>query len=114
MRNLLALIGLLVVGFGGLGWYLGWYKVNVTKAPDGNLRIEADVDTKKVGSDAGELLKKGGEVVSEQVDRAKSAAPAQPGPPGNTPGPATVPQPADQDQESWLFGPRTPRQPMGR
>src|SRR5438067_7434707 len=40
MRNLLALIGALVVGVGGLGWYLGWYKVQVGKAPDGNVRIE--------------------------------------------------------------------------
>src|SRR5262245_47598558 len=40
VRNLLALIGLLVVGGGGAGWYLGWYKLSVTRESDGNLQIK--------------------------------------------------------------------------
>src|SRR3954470_24088515 len=94
MRNLLALIGALVVGFGGLGWYLGWYKVHVTKAPDGNLRIETDVDLKKAGNDVGDGLKKGGDFVNERIEKANTATPPQPGPPGATPGPVTTPQSA--------------------
>src|SRR5438046_142610 len=51
MRNLLALIGLLVVGFAGVGWYMGWYKLSFARTTDGNLEIKTDVDTKKVGQD---------------------------------------------------------------
>jgi hypothetical protein len=117
MRNLLALIGALVVLVGGLGWYLGWYKVHVTKAPDGNVRIEADVDVKKAGNDTGELLKKGGQAVGEAVDKANEGKSAQPGPPGTTPGPVPPPQTGTQrpaDEGGWLFGPATPKQPMGK
>lgn len=52
MRNLLALVGLAVVGFFGLGWYLGWYSVGVAPAPDGKKRISFDVDTAKMANDA--------------------------------------------------------------
>ena len=107
MRNLLALIGALVVGVGGLGWYLGWYKVHVAKAPDGNVRIETDVDAKKVASDASDLLKKGSDAVNQQIEKANEAKPAQPGPPGNTPGPVTPPQGGAQQPAangSWFFG----------
>jgi hypothetical protein len=117
MRNLFALIGVLVVGVGGLGWYLGWYKVNVTKAPDGNVRIEADVDVKKAGNDTGEWLKKGGQAVGEAVDKANESKAVQPGPPGATPGPLTAPQAGTQqhDDGGWLFGsPAGSKQPMGK
>ena len=118
MRNLLALIGALVVGFGGLGWYLGWYKVHVAKAPDGNVRIEADVDTKKVGSDTGDAAKKVGVLIGDAVEKgAQDAKAAQPGPPGNMPGPVTPPQAGTQhpaDQGGWLFTPPAGRQPMGK
>jgi hypothetical protein len=117
MRNLFALIGVLVVGVGGLGWYLGWYKVNVTKAPDGNVRIEADVDVKKAGNDTGEWLKKGGQAVGEAVDKANGPQAAQPGPPGATPGPVTPPQTGTQhpaDEGSWLFGPRNGTHPTSK
>ena len=112
MRNLLALIGALVVGFGGLGWYLGWYKVHVAKAPDGNLRIETDVDTKKVGSDAQKLGQTIGEAVEKGTQNQKAA---EAGPPVNMPGPVTAPQTgAQHDQGGWLFGPPVPKKPMGQ
>lgn len=111
MRNLLALIGALVVGFGGLGWYLGWYKVHVTKAPDGNLRIEADVDTKKVTTDAGDAFKKGSEFVNERIEKANEVKPAQPGPAGTTPGPVAAPP---HEEGGWLFGPTAPKPPTGK
>src|SRR5262245_1157615 len=40
MRNLLALVGLLVVGFAIVGWYCGWYTVSINREPDGNLNIK--------------------------------------------------------------------------
>jgi hypothetical protein len=89
MRNILALIGLVVVGFGVGGWYLGWYKLSVAKSTDGNLQIKTDVDTKKVGTDSTEFMKNVGSAIGTQVDKAgqdaRTAPPA--GTPGSTPGP---------------------------
>jgi hypothetical protein len=90
MRNLFALIGILVVGVGGLGWYLGWYKVNVTKNSDGEIKIQTDVDTKKVSGDSSAFFQKVGQVVNEKVQEASqnnASAPATT--PASTPGSAT-------------------------
>ncbi|MDY3563435.1 hypothetical protein R5W23_004938 [Gemmata sp. JC673] len=93
MRNLLALFGLAVLGFGGVGWYMGWYKLNVAKNTDGNLQITADVDTKKVSTDSSEIFKNVGAVIGNHVDKAaqdaKTAAPQTA--PGGTPGPVVAP-----------------------
>jgi hypothetical protein len=51
MRNLLALAGLTSVIFLGLGWYLGWYKIQNASSPDGRHHIQIDVDADKVKSD---------------------------------------------------------------
>ena len=117
MRNLLALLAAATLTVIGVGWYLGWYKLNVTKAPDGNVRIEVDADLKKAGNDASDLLKKGGQAVGEAVDKANGSQAAQPGPPGATPGPVTPPQTGTQhpaDEGSWLFGPRGGTHPTGK
>ena len=94
MRNLLALVGLAVIGFGGVGWYAGWYKFSVAKTPDGNLQINTTVDTKKASAEMSDFLKNVGTVIGSQVDKAaqdaKSTAPTTP--PGGTPGPVTPPQ----------------------
>ena len=52
MRNLLALIGAVVVAFVGLGWYLGWYSFALSPSGDGKQRIQVDVDTNKIAEDA--------------------------------------------------------------
>ncbi|HEY1186274.1 MAG TPA: hypothetical protein VGE74_01395 [Gemmata sp.] len=96
MRNLLALVGLAVIVFGGVGWYMGWYKLNVSKSTDGNLQITTDVDTKKVNSDSSEFLKNIGTVIGSHVEKAAQDAKTAPPPsaPGGTPGPVVSPQPA--------------------
>lgn len=101
MRNLLALIGALVIGFGGLGWYFGWYKLNVTKTTDGTIRIETDVNGPKVVQDVGDGAKHLGSLASDQMDKAQQDAKA--GQPANTPGPITPPANAEQ-KSSWLPG----------
>lgn len=83
MRNVLALIGLLVIGFGGLGWYLGWYKLSYSRTPDGHLQVTTDVDTKKVGADSQEFIKNASTAVEKAAQDAKTPA----GAPGSTPGP---------------------------
>jgi hypothetical protein len=91
MRNLFALIGLLVVVVGGAGWYLGWYKVNVSKNPDGNLKIQTDVDTKKLAGDSSAFFQKVGQMVNEKTQQIGQNGTS---PPDNAPvnTPATAPQ----------------------
>ena len=94
MRNMLALIGLLVVGGAGLGWYMGWYKVSFNRTSDGTLEIKTDVNTTKVGQDSAEFFKNAAQVVGNHIEKsaqdAKASAPS--GAPGGTPGPVTPPQ----------------------
>ncbi|MDB5308399.1 MAG: hypothetical protein JWO38_2601 [Gemmataceae bacterium] len=107
MRNLLALVGALVIGFGGLGWYMGWYQIHIAKTPEGNIRVETDVDTKKVTQDSGTALKQVGTFVGEKMDQAGQTAQAGQQPtPGTTPGPAAPPttNPQSRDTGLWLFG----------
>lgn len=58
MRNLLALLGLAIVTFFGLGWYLGWYSIAVEAGTDGKQKVQLDVDTKKITDDAKKGLQK--------------------------------------------------------
>jgi hypothetical protein len=51
MKNLLALVGLAVVGFGTAGWYLGWYNVATQKDAQGHTHVELEVDSSKVQHD---------------------------------------------------------------
>ena len=89
MRNLLALVGLLVIGVAGLGWYLGWYKLSVARTTDGNLQINTTVDTQKAGTDSAGFFKNMATVVGSQIEKsgpdAKTSSPNSA--PGGTPGP---------------------------
>ncbi len=87
MRNLFALIGILILGVGGVGWYMGWYKVNVTKNTDGSLQIKTDVDTKKVEGDSSAFFQKVGQMVDEKVQSGGQNGTTPPATtPANTPG----------------------------
>jgi hypothetical protein len=94
VRNLLALVGLAVIGFGGAGWYLGWYKLSYARTPDGQLQINTTVNTKKAEDDLSEKLRSAGSAISNNVEHvakdAKASAPASA--PGTTQGPVVPPQ----------------------
>lgn len=113
MRNLLALIGLLILGFVGVGWYMGWYKLSFSRTADGNLEIKTNVDTKKVGADSSEFLKNAGTVIGNQAEKAaqdaKNALP--PVPAVGTPGPVTLPQGAPTAPNTPLTVPTAPDMP---
>ena len=51
MRNILTLGGAALLVFAGLGWYLGWYKVQSTPTSDGHRHINIDLDTNKIKAD---------------------------------------------------------------
>jgi hypothetical protein len=101
MRNLLALVGLLVVGFGAVGWYCGWYKLSINREPDGNLQIKTNVDTDKVVNDSSAFFEKVGQMVGERGEKT--------GPPASTPAktPATSTKGENFDG-GWLLAPSKP------
>jgi len=89
MRNLLALVGLLVVVGGAVGWYCGWFKLSVSKGTDGKPAITTTVDTQKVSDDSSAFFQKVGKLIEEKSHQSgtddKTAQPAVS--PGNTPAP---------------------------
>ncbi len=64
MRNLLSLVGLVVVLFLGVGWYCNWYTAKILAGTDGRLNVSFDVDQKKVGMDVDTATDKVGKFVS--------------------------------------------------
>jgi len=60
MKNLLALIGAVIVLVAGLGWYLGWYKLSTESG-----HVKLDVDTQEVSKD----LKKGRDAVTNIIEQ---------------------------------------------
>jgi hypothetical protein len=62
MRNLLALLGLALVLFLGVGWYMGWYKIKT--GPN----VSIDIDAKKVRHDVPNLLNEGKEKMHQLLD----------------------------------------------
>ncbi len=63
MRNLLAMVGLIVVAFIAVGWFRGWYTFSLTPSADGKQRITVDVDTKKLSSDGQHSTQRVGEFI---------------------------------------------------
>jgi hypothetical protein len=98
MRNLLALVGLLVVVVGAVGWYCGWFKLSVSKGTDGKPAITTTVDTQKVSDDSSAFFQKVGKLIEEKSQ--------QTGPDGNAPQPATTPgntpAPDSTSQGGWF------------
>ena len=67
MRNILALVGAAVVVFGGLGWYLGWYKVATEPTADGHRHINVDLNPKKILEDGQTGAKKVSDLISNET-----------------------------------------------
>jgi hypothetical protein len=81
MRNLLSLLGLALVTFLGLGWYLDWYQITPKPATAaGHRGIEIDLNTKKIGEDVHRGVEAGGKKLHDLLDRkGKAATPPGPG-----------------------------------
>jgi hypothetical protein len=91
MRNLLALVGLAVVLFFGLGWYFNWYSFAVQPGVDGQRRIELNVNTNKIVSDTKSGVETVGEVIKSRSNDDTPATTAST--PATTP--STAPAKAD-------------------
>jgi hypothetical protein len=75
MRNLLALLGLVLVIFGGMGWYLDWYKAKSTPAADGHRSINVDVNTPKITKDLNKAKEKVRDFLTKDDDDKNPPAP---------------------------------------
>jgi hypothetical protein len=73
MRNMLALLALLVILFAGVGWYLGWYQVQHKVGDTGNTQVTIDVNARKIGTD----LKRGTEKIEQVIDQNSGTATTQ-------------------------------------
>ena len=94
MRNLLALVGALVVGFAGLGWYLGWYKVGVESRAPGHPTFNVEVETDKITEDWKSGTKKVSGMIEKRIEGQTTSLPSIPD--GNfniIPPPSTLPPP---------------------
>jgi hypothetical protein len=65
MRNLLALVGLLVVLFLGIGYHQGWYNIARQSAPDGTQRFQVDFHSERFTKDTQHVLERGGQFISD-------------------------------------------------
>ncbi len=91
MRNLLALVGLALVLFGGLGWYLGWYKIKTSPGEPGHRDVHIDINTQKLGSD----VHNGEQHLQQWLDNGKDgkSEPAKE-PPGKSGAVRALPEPS--------------------
>jgi hypothetical protein len=81
MRNILALIGLVIVLFIAIGYSRGWYSFDVSPGSDGKTHIAVDLDKKKIKADGENAVDKTGEF----VDGLRSKPPASAAPPATLP-----------------------------
>ena len=94
MRNLLALVGALVVGFAALGWYLGWYKLGVESNAPGHPKFNVEVETGKITEDGKNLEKKVNGMIDKKFDGQTTSLPSIPdGIPNIIPPASTLPPP---------------------
>jgi hypothetical protein len=74
MRNLLAFLAAVVLTFGGMGWYLGWYQIKAEPAAAGKRNVNIEINTVKITED----LKKGEDRLHDLINKeAKTAADAK-------------------------------------
>ena len=95
MRNLLAVIGLLVVILLGVGWKLDWYR---TSSVDGKFGVE--FDTHKISQDTKSGLKTAKDKIDQFLDDKNAPKPAE----AKTPAKDAPPGPQTSNS---LFRPQT-------
>jgi len=90
MRNILALGALGLLGFAGIGWYLGWYRIESLPTPTGP-RISIDLNTPQIKKDVG----RGKDTLRDYLSNDDQSPPNTPAAPSATPsGPMSSVTPA--------------------
>jgi hypothetical protein len=94
MRNMLALLGLILVLFFGIGFFRGWYTLGFSTSTDGSMwHITIGIFRQKVGGDIDDSRKWAGDKI-DQIKSTNVAAPSTNPMPGATPTPGTNPTPS--------------------
>lgn len=104
MRNLLALGALGLLAFAGIGWYLGWYKVQTTPGTNGHRQIEIDLNTNKIKADVNQGETKVHDWLNDKNNTQSTNSPS-------TPGTTTSFRPTDSS--SFIFPGSSPPAPSG-
>src|SRR5262245_22807819 len=73
MRNLLAFLGAAIVVFGGLGYYLDWYKIDRVMSLTGHQQISIDIDGKKIAGDVHRGAERGAEKIQDLLEKHRQA-----------------------------------------
>ena|SRR5262245_25410953 len=81
MRNLLALGAAALIGFAGIGWYLGWYKIETTPTATGR-HISIDLNTPKIKEDVGHGKEKLRDILADDRSNPNSTPQSQVTPTG--------------------------------
>ncbi len=72
MRNLLALLAAVVLGFSTAGFWRGWYTVESVPAEAGRSAFRVEIDRSKVADDVGDVARR----IIHTLTREKEATPA--------------------------------------
>lgn len=107
MRNLLALAAAATLAFLGIGWFLGWYKIQSTTGSDGHRQINIDLNTNKIKQD----VNKGKDKLRDILTPDKDGQPQNTQPTGIAPGNNTTGTTTSfrQNDGSYVFpGDNTP------
>ena len=78
MRNLLALLALVVITLVGLGWYLDWYDIRSETVANGKRNVNIDIDSVKITQDVHSAVKKSEEKLQKFIDSARPEKDATP------------------------------------
>ena len=84
MRNLLALGAAGLIGFAGIGWYLGWYRFQSEPTATGH-KINIDLNTPKIKEDVGRGREKLRDFLSTDDDSTSNSPSPSPSPTPNSP-----------------------------
>lgn len=80
MRNLLALGAAGLIGFAGIGWYLGWYRFQTEPTETGR-QIKIDLNTPKIKEDVGRGREKLRDfLASDDNSTSNTSSPSSPSP----------------------------------
>ena len=90
MKNLLALVGALVVTFAVAGWYLGWYQIQSTPTPSGHREVDVDLNAQKIRDDLQRSAEKIEKVIQQKNAKTPGTTTTETPQPGS-PAPQTFP-----------------------
>lgn len=74
MRNTLAFLALVLLLFGGLGWYLDWYRIRRGAGTEpGHTTVSIEIDKNKIAEDVQKGLEKGEAKLQEALEKRQTA-----------------------------------------